>query len=214
MVDKEKRARLWDIYLGATIESKDKLTRAESMRIRHIEKQLANINRIRRLTNETLVPPVAVAQYNRSRSDSRQMPARTEPPDRTGLALRRRSSLDSEALERWKALANEEKPHEQLPWSMRKLLIRRYFRRLPKKPSAMNASRPDPTTTSDNLLHFAQDITVLTQHHSDEELNEFSSPDDDRKNPYLTYFYHPPASTRPSILSAELFSSTQLMGEK
>ena len=132
LLDKQKRARLWDIYLGTTIESKDKLTRAESMRIRHIEKQLANINRNRRLTNETVIPTANNVLYFRSRSDSRQMPSQSAVPS-DALALRRRSSFDQQTLERWKVLANQEKPHEQLPWTMRKLLIRRYFRRLPKK---------------------------------------------------------------------------------
>lgn len=188
------------------------MTQAESMRIRHIEKQLANINRNRRLTNETLIPTANNVLYFRSRSDSRQVPQQSTVTDDT-LALRRRSSFDQQTLERWKVLANQEKTHEQLPWTMRKLLIRRYFRRLPKK-SLPNLSHADPVNASENLLTFARDITELTQRHSNENLDDLSTTVDERRNPYLTYFYAPPTTTRPSILSSEIFSSNQTSGEK
>jgi hypothetical protein len=43
--------------------------------------------------------------------------------------VRRRSSLDQQIIERWKSLVEQCKTHEQLPWTIQKLMIRRHFRR-------------------------------------------------------------------------------------
>ncbi len=43
--------------------------------------------------------------------------------------VRRRSSLDQQIIERWKVLVEQCKRHEQLPWKIQKLMIRRHFRR-------------------------------------------------------------------------------------
>jgi hypothetical protein len=45
------------------------------------------------------------------------------------VRVRRRSSLDQQIIERWKVLVEQCKKHEQLPWTIRKLMIRRHFRR-------------------------------------------------------------------------------------
>jgi hypothetical protein len=45
------------------------------------------------------------------------------------IRIRRRSSLDQQIIERWKVLVEQCKTHEQLPWKIQKLIIRRHFRR-------------------------------------------------------------------------------------
>jgi hypothetical protein len=201
LVDKQKRARLWDIYLGTKSPPQEKLTRAETVRIRHIEKQLATINRNRRLTNETLFSTEDEVRYSRSRSDSRQIT--TESMTTEEQSLRRRSSFDQQTLERWKALANQSKTNEQMPWHIRKLMIRKYFRRHMRNP--LSPIRQESTVTNspiDNLLSFTDHISILTQHRSDSDLHEMNSYDE-RQNPYLTYFYT--ANNHPDILSSEFF---------
>ena len=211
LVDKQKRARLWEIYLGNATDSKDRLNRAETVRIRHIEKQLANINRSRRMTNETLFPSRSEIEYYRSSSEYRPMPPPSVSSDEP-VGLRRRSSFDQQTLERWKALANQSKTPEQLAWTARKSMLQRYFRRNPKKP--LQSISQSSSTTADNLLSFTHDITMLTRRQSDEGRESFPT-SDDRQNPYLTYFYAP-MDDRPSILTSEFFSVTSdhSIGEK
>ena len=152
LVDKQKRARLWNIYLGSKSPPKEKITRAETVRIRHIEKQLATMNRNRRLTNETLFPLENEIRYHRSRSDSRQTMTISSTTERP-LTLRRRSSLDQQTLERWKALANQSKTQEQMPWNIRKLMISRYFRRSTKK--SLPSIRQESTSTNATIDNFS-----------------------------------------------------------
>ncbi len=203
LVDKDKRARLWDIYLGTKIQRKDKLTRAETVRIRHIEKQLATINRNHRLTNETLFSTEDETPYYRSHSDSRQMTTELSTSE-TSSTLRRRSSFDQQTLERWKALANQSNTHEQMPWTIRKLIIRRYFRRNIKRPlSIIHQESPEINSTRDNLLSFTDHINILTRHQTEPELDQITTYNE-RQNPYITYFYR--SSNHPNILTPEFFS--------
>ena len=102
LVDKEKRDKLWEIYFERTNE---KFLPEENLRIRNIERRLANINR-------NLILPI-------HQSTTRDIP----------LRLRRRSSFDQQILERWKMLVEQCKTSEQLPWKLQKLIIRRRFRR-------------------------------------------------------------------------------------
>ncbi|CAF1113993.1 unnamed protein product [Adineta ricciae] len=203
LVDKQKRARLWDIYLGDTTHAIDKLHRDETVRIRHIEKQLATINRNRRFTNETLFPTEEEAVHFRSRSDSRQISSGLSHVE-VQRNLRRRSSFDQQTLERWKALADRSKTHEQMPWTIRKLVIRRYFRRpVRKPPSIIQQNSVTSNRTGDDLISFTNQIHLLTRHHSEILLNQ-STNHLERQNPYLTYFYT--SLRRPSILSSNFFS--------
>lgn len=199
LVDKEKRARLWEIYLGTKTLSKEKVTHAETARIRHIEKQLAHLNRNRRLTNDTLAPTTDEIPYERSRSDSRQITTDEERP----LGLRRRSSFDQQTLERWKALANQSKTSEQVPWNIRKIMIRRYFRRHQKKPLApIYQEPPIINPTIDNFLLFTDHINFLTQHRSESDLDQTNT-DDEQSDSYARYFYT--STNRPETVS-EKFS--------
>jgi hypothetical protein len=58
LANKRNRDRLWDIYLGT--DTKDHLTSAENIRIRHIEKQLATIKR-----NDHNTPYLRSRSYHR-----------------------------------------------------------------------------------------------------------------------------------------------------
>ncbi|CAF2989951.1 unnamed protein product [Rotaria socialis] len=202
LADKQKRARLWEIYLGTKDERKSKLTDAETVRIRHIEKQLATLKRNRRLTNEALFASDTEKDYFLSRTAARQMTAKLSTIEEPSLP-RRRSSFDPQTLERWKALENQSKSHEQMPWNTRKLVIRRYFRRLTGRPSS--TTRQDSETTTENLLSFANQITTLARPLTEINLDEISS-SDERQNPYLTYFYKP--TSRPSILATQFFPAS------
>ncbi|CAF1290873.1 unnamed protein product [Adineta steineri] len=203
LVDKQKRARLWDIYLGTTTNPKDKLNRAETVRIRNIEKQLATMNRNRRLTNDTVLLGEEEVRYFRSRSDSRQIIQESSTVE-TASTLRRRSSLDQQTLERWKALTNQSKTHEQMPWTIRKLMIGRYFRRSPKKPlQIIHQVSVDSDPIIDNLSSFTNHISMLTRHQSEIIIDRIPSLTE-RQNPYLTYFYTSPNHS--NILTKKFFS--------
>ncbi|CAF0800461.1 unnamed protein product [Rotaria sp. Silwood1] len=108
LVNKQKRDKLWDIYLGTSGDMNDKIIRAEIVRIRNIEKQLATMNERHRNQWSSVT--------DLSTSNSR-------------LRTRRRSSLDYKILEDWKVLGDELKIHENWPWAIQKLIIRRQLRR-------------------------------------------------------------------------------------
>ncbi|CAF1094107.1 unnamed protein product [Adineta ricciae] len=114
LVDKQKRDRLWDIYLGTSENNSEKVIQDDLLRIRNIEKQLAAINQNRIFANESLISSTIFSDIivNENR-----------------VRVRRRSSLDQQIIERWKILVEQCRKHEQLPWSIQKLMIRRHFRR-------------------------------------------------------------------------------------
>ncbi len=111
LVDKQNRARLWDIYLGTRSDTKDGLFRAETIRIRHIEKQLATITRNYRLTHDILCPSADDLRFMRSRSNDRSERSQSKATS----TLQRRPSLDQQTLDRWKELADLSKSYEQSP---------------------------------------------------------------------------------------------------
>lgn len=199
MVDKEKRARLWNIYLGSKTFSKEKVTNGETARIRHIEKQLANLNRNRRMTDDRLTTGRDEILYQRSRSDSRQVTIENDDEQHPST-LRRRSSFDQQTLEQWKALANQSKTSEQVPWNIRQMMIGRYFRRHMKKPlSPIRQESNMINPTIDNFLLFTDQINFLTQHRSESDLDQINTDDEPPSDSYMRYFY--PTSDRPETVS-------------
>lgn len=102
------------------------------LRIRNIEKQLAVINQNRIFANESLISSTIFSDImvNENR-----------------VRVRRRSSLDQQIIERWKILVEQCRRHEQLPWSIQKLMIRRHFRRhyktMLQQPEQINMSMDD-----------------------------------------------------------------------
>ena len=103
----------------------DKITHAETLRIRNIEKQLATINNYRRDCNPRSLDdssiPCSHSDAWSSVADLSSLNAR--------LRTRRRSSSDHRILTEWRILADELKAHENWPWAIQKLLIRRHLRR-------------------------------------------------------------------------------------
>jgi hypothetical protein len=117
LVDKQKRDKLWDIYLGKSTDMNDKISRDEINRIRNIEKQLATLNdHNRRVSGDHSNSSLWSSVTDLSSLNSR-------------LRIRRRSSLDNKILQKWKMLGDELKTHENWPWAIQKLLIRRHLRR-------------------------------------------------------------------------------------
>ena len=125
LVDKQKRDKLWDIYLGTSPEMREKLTHAETLRIRHIEKTLANMNTNRRGSDPIPLDHGSPVSAPVNPWSSVVNVSSTSPQ----LRPRRRSSLDRKILEDWKRLADELRLHESWPWTIQKLFIRRHLRR-------------------------------------------------------------------------------------
>ncbi|CAF3477351.1 unnamed protein product [Rotaria sp. Silwood1] len=152
LVDKQKRDKLWDIYLGTTENNNDKLIRDEINRIRNIEKQLAIINQNRILINESLIS--SSTSNNRINSDTQSIIIPDLSSIENRVRVRRRSSLDQQIIERWKTLVEQCKTHEQLPWTIQKLMIRRHFRRYCKtilrEPEHINTSMYEPSEYVNN----------------------------------------------------------------
>ncbi|UJR36824.1 hypothetical protein I4U23_029537 [Adineta vaga] len=194
LVDKKQRDKLWNIYLGKTDYNKEKLKRAELRRIRNIKKQLAVINRNRLIMNDTILTPVINEHTHRASfsSQSTFIPNLTVVEDQS--RIRRRSSLDQQIIERWKSLVEESNAHEQLPWTFRKHLIRRHFRRSCKNVSIESEQMPSRLTDS-SLFHEHLKQMEDEQYHllppdqyiPNKHLNRSVKGINDRSNPYVTY---------------------------
>jgi hypothetical protein len=103
----------------------DTIARAETLRIRNIEKKLAVLNEERQDSNQRIFDENSLI---RSNSDLCS-PVTDLSPSSRRLRTRRRSSLDQKILQDWKVLADELKAHENWPWAIQKLFIRRHLRR-------------------------------------------------------------------------------------
>lgn len=125
LVDRQKRDKLWDIYLGTSGDMNDKITRAEALRIRNIEKRLATLNLQRQPSYSTML-----SGHFTSRPSSDSWSSVTDlSPSEKRLRTRRRSSLDQKIIREWKILSDDLKSHANWPWAIQKLLIRRHLRR-------------------------------------------------------------------------------------
>ena len=155
------------------------MQRAEKHRITNIRKQLAVIDRNRLIMNETWTLPLIHPALRASASDSQSTIlsnlSAIEIPTRT----RRRPSLDQQIIEQWKLLVDQSKSHEHMPWPIRKLLIRRHFRRY-------------CTSTSDD-----RQAPVIGVSMNEDQEHLLPLPHDcrhethQRLNPYVTYFHLP-----------------------
>ena len=191
MADKQRRDKLWKIYLGKLDTNKDKLKRAERIRIRNIEKQLAMINRTRMIMNETVVTPATKCFIRRSVSESRSTfishlsAIESQPDDR------RRSSLDQQAIEQWKSIVDQNKPLEQFPDTIKKIDIFRHFRRAYKN-SSREQTIPVPDSPhnrehlDDEQCHLLSPEKII--HNQPRPLTMRSNK---LLNPYITYFHLP-----------------------
>ncbi|CAF3581281.1 unnamed protein product [Adineta steineri] len=114
LVDKEKRAKLWNIYWGTSKGMHDRIIHADTLRIHNIQRQLATIN-----DNERI--------QSLSHADSFHS---TLKPSFNGHIRRRSQSLvDQQIIEKWRATVNSLKTQESLPWSLPRFFLRRNLRR-------------------------------------------------------------------------------------
>lgn len=155
------------------------MLRAEKHRLTNIRKQLAVINRNRLIMNETWTLPLIHPALHASASDSQSTILSNLSAIELPVRTRRRPSLDQQIIEQWKLLVDQSKSHEHMPWPIRKLLIRRHFRRY-------------CTTRSDERQMFALDPSL----NEDQEHLLPPALDDRRQthqrlNPYVTYFHLP-----------------------
>lgn len=169
LVDKERRDKLWDIYLGETQNTKEKLKRGELLRIRNIQKQLAVINRNRLIMNETVVIPATRYLIRRSVSESRSTFISHLTEFENQASDRRRSSFDEQTIQGWKTAA---------PSRMKDGYLQRCFRR-----SEINPLKElKPRNTSVNPLLPADE---------QQQQRPLTKKSNERTNPYITYFHLP-----------------------
>lgn len=178
LVDKQKRDKLWDIYLGKTESKKEKLKRAEHLRIQNIQKQLADINRNRLIMNDTVVTPTTKYIIRRSVSESRSTFVSHLTAFEKISSIRRRSSFDEQTIGRWKTIANSSKTIDQCSSETRKRNLARYFRRSEINP--LRELQP-------------RDISP------DDKQRQLLRPFNERLNPYITYFHLPTKQNVPLV---------------
>jgi hypothetical protein len=117
LADKEKRDKLWDIYFSTSGDMNDRITRAETLRIRHIQQQLTTIN--------------AHDRNDREYSSDLNVRSSVSDTSSTGIPfrVRRRSSMDEQMLEQWKTTAAALKIQENQSSLAQKIFIQRFLRR-------------------------------------------------------------------------------------
>jgi len=197
LVDKQKRDKLWKIYLDKIDNNKDKLRNAEIRRIKNIEKQLAVINRNRMIMNDIVITPVVNNCIRRTSFDSQTKLIPNRSSIENLARNRRRSSLDQQIIEQWKSIVDQSKAQEQLPWPVRKLLIHRHFRRYYKK-SLNEFKQIDTSITNFSFNHEHSESIDDEQSHLlpthkpiDNNSCEIKRNTNIRLNPYVTYFHLP-----------------------
>jgi hypothetical protein len=187
LADKNNRDKLWNIYLGKIDNNDEKLARAETCRIKNIEKQLAVLNRKQMIMNDSIISPDVEHCLRHTPSDFQS----TIIPDISAienpLRTRRRTSLDQQIIERWKSLVDQSKAHEQLPWALRKLMIHRHFRRNYKNPVKHSEETYHEHVVDDD----EQCQLIPSPGRSYNNLRRATMKTNEQLNPYITYFHLP-----------------------
>lgn len=110
--------------MGTSGDMNNKISRAETLRIRNIQRRLAAINEHFRNDNKQ------VRFFNDENSSDYNIGS--SGPDLSSsdnrLRVRRQSSADQRILEEWKNTIDGFKIRENWPWRIQKRLIRRYLR--------------------------------------------------------------------------------------
>ncbi len=111
--------------MGTSNDMNDRITRAEALRIRNIQRQLATIDENHRDDNER------VQIVNEENFFDLNIGSSVPNISSFGgqLCVRRQSSVDPQILEEWRAPVDGLKLRENWPWTIQKLLIRRHLRR-------------------------------------------------------------------------------------
>ncbi|CAF2974059.1 unnamed protein product [Rotaria sp. Silwood2] len=193
LVDKQKRDKLWNIYFGKTYNKKHKLIHAEILRIKNIKKQLTIINHHHMIMNDTFISPIVNSCIYRRSSNSRSKFISKLSSNVNQKCIRRCSSFDRQIIQHWKSIIDQNKAHEQqIPWTIKKVLIHRYFRRY-----YQNSSINTPTmesllahqpiqTIDDKQNHLLSSYTKINNN-SRQIIRKTNEP----LNPYITYFHLP-----------------------
>ncbi|CAF0836490.1 unnamed protein product [Didymodactylos carnosus] len=200
--DKNKRDKLWDIYLGKTSDFNEKHNRAETLRIKNIERQLAVLNKNRLIMNDVIIPDSTITKVREQHSDSLSI------SEWNRSRTRRRSSLDQQILEQWKLLADEAKGIDQLPWSIRRVMIRRHFRRHLKDTSPPRMSHCKDETTSqyndDNILELSH-----SPNSSIKDVQEDHNNNDNHYKMECEHLLNEPSIFKRTAKSADIFDTTK-----
>jgi hypothetical protein len=145
--------------------------------------------------NETLITPSIHHYIHRSSSDSRCASVRDLSSIENHSRRRRRPSLDQQIIERWKSIAEHSKAMEQLPWTIRKVLISRHFRRTCKNSSkTFEQNKAFMNDSSSNHEYIDMESNEDEQCHllpTRNHIRNNSCPTNERLNPYITYFHLP-----------------------
>jgi len=142
--------------------------------------------------NDVLITPVMNRFIRRIQSDSRSRIPKLSSIENQART-QRRSSLDQQIIEEWKSIVDQNKAHEQLPWSIKKGLIRRYFRRYYKNSLKEFKQINTPMTDSPlNLEHLeSNDDEKCHLLPINKNSSKIKRQTDQRLNPYITYFHLP-----------------------
>ncbi|CAF0930403.1 unnamed protein product [Adineta ricciae] len=188
LANKQNRDRLWNLYLD--INSRNRLMRAENIRIRHIQKQLAIIKRNHHLTHDGPFPSTGERTHYRA---SRSVVSEPLTPTRRG------SSFDQQVLDRWKQADDQPKSSEQqIVRSSGTTIIRKYFRRSQKKsiaPKSRYADRAKPNGDPqfNDVLLASNPTPKLLRPRVEASLSLITSTAVNQQQPYLSYFSLPSA---------------------
>jgi hypothetical protein len=145
------------------------------------------------IMDDKLISPIMNHYIHRTSSDSRSLSTENLSAIENHLRIRRRTSLDQQIIERWKSIADHNKAHEQLPWPIRKVLLRRQFRRTcknsPKEFEQTNTPMTDSSSNHENIGFNDDEQCHLLP--SRQQIKKNSCQTNDRLNPYITYFHLP-----------------------
>jgi hypothetical protein len=124
-VDKEKRIKLWDIYLGASGEMDDRATQADTLRVQNMQRKLAILKKEKQHDDGE----IEIVNENNSLKSK----VGSSLPDlsfiNNQLRVRRQLSTEQQILEQWRMAMSDFRVNENWPWAIQRLFIRRHLRR-------------------------------------------------------------------------------------
>jgi hypothetical protein len=125
LVDKEKRIKLWDIYLGASGEMDDRATQADTLRVQNMQRKLAILKK----ENQHDDGKIEIVNENNPLKSK----VGSSLPDLSSinnqLRVRRQLSTEQQILEQWQTAMSDFRVNENWPWTIQRLFIRRHLRR-------------------------------------------------------------------------------------
>lgn len=114
--------------MGTSTGLNERMNQADTLRVRHIQRQLAMIAKNTRnedLHNERIE---SIADENLTDSNIESSISNIPEID-CRLRVRRQSETNQEILEQWQTAVKDLKMMDKMPWAVQKLLIKRQLRR-------------------------------------------------------------------------------------